>query len=103
MYVVANRVYLTAGWEDRFEERFRRRAGQVEKQGGFVRMQILRPTEDKSPYVVLTCWQSEAAFRRWVGSEDFKLAHENPLPAEAFSAEGALECHEVVISAEAAC
>ena len=101
MFIVANRVPVAAGWEERFEERFRQRAGQVENQPGFVRMQILRPADDKSPYVVLTSWQSEEAFNAWVGSEDFKLAHRNPLPKEAFNGEGGLERHEVVISAEA--
>lgn len=101
MYVVANRVRVAPGWEAQFEDRFRHRAGQVDKQAGFVRMQILRPADEKSPYVVFTTWESESAFNNWVGSEDFKLAHQNPLPKEAFAGEGALERHEVVISAEA--
>lgn len=99
MYVVANRVPVASGWEERFEERFRQRAGQVDKQAGFVRMDILRPCDDDSPYVVLTTWEDEAAFNDWVGSEDFKLAHKNPLPKEAFRGEGRLERHELVISA----
>ncbi len=99
MYVVANRVPVASGWEERFEARFRGRAGQVDKQPGFVRMDILRPADEDSPYVVLTTWEDEAAFNRWVGSEDFKLAHRNPLPKEAFAGEGRLERHEVVISA----
>ena len=99
MYVVANRVPVASGWEEQFEARFRRRAGQVDKQPGFVRMDILRPVDADSPYVVLTSWEDEAAFDNWVGSEDFKRAHQNPLPKEAFSGEGRLERHEVVISA----
>jgi len=98
MYVVANRVPVAKGWEARFEERFRRRAGQVDKQPGFVRMDILRPVDGDSPYVVLTTWENEAAFNDWVGSDDFKLAHQNPLPKEAFGGEGRLERYEVVIS-----
>ena len=98
MYVVANRVPVASGWEEKFEARFRQRAGQVDKQAGFVRMEILRPADEDSPYVVLTHWESEAAFNDWVGSEDFKLAHRNPLPKEAFSGEGRLERHEVVIA-----
>ncbi len=99
MYVVANRVPVAKGWETQFEERFQRRAGQVEKQPGFVRMEILRPADEDSPYVVLTVWEDADAFQAWVGSEDFREAHRNPLPAEAFSGEGRLERHEVVISA----
>lgn len=101
MYMVANRVSVAPDWGEEFEGRFRQRAGQVDKQAGFVRMQILRPADDKSPYVVLTTWENEMVFNDWVGSEDFKLAHQNPLPKEAFNGESGLERYEVVITAEA--
>ena len=100
MYVVANRVAVAEGYEDMFEERFRKRAGQIDKQIGFVRMQILKPVGDDTPYVVLTSWESEAAFQGWVGSDDFKIAHQNPMPKEAFTSGGGLEQFEVIISAE---
>ncbi len=97
MFVVANRVPVAAGWEDEFEARFRKRAGQIDKQPGFVRMQVLRPQSDNTPFIVLTTWESRAAFDAWVGSDDFKLAHSNPMPKEAFNGEGKLEMHEVVV------
>ena len=100
MFVVANRVPVASGWEETFEERFRQRAGQIDKQTGFLRMQILKPVSDDSPYVVLTTWQDKASFDAWVGSEGFKLAHRNPMPKEAFDGEGKLEMHEVIINAE---
>lgn len=100
MFVVANRVPVASGWEETFEERFRQRAGQIDKQPGFVRMQILKPQSEGSPYVVLTTWQDRASFDAWVGSEDFKLAHRNPMPKEAFDGESKLEMHEVIIDAE---
>ena len=100
MYIVANRVPVATGWEEAFEERFRRRAGQVDQQPGFVRMQILRPVETGDPYIVLTTWDSHEAFRAWIGSEDFKAAHRDPLPKEAFNGDGKLEQHEVIIAAE---
>jgi heme-degrading monooxygenase HmoA len=101
MYIVANRVPVAAQWREQFEERFRTRAGQIDKQPGFVRLQVLRPADADSPYVVLTTWQDKAAFEAWVGSEDFRLAHQNPLPKEAFTGAGHLEQHEEVIVAAA--
>lgn len=101
MYIVSNRVPVATGFEEQFEERFRRRAGQVERQPGFVRMEVLRPASPDTPYVVLTAWESEAAFRAWIGSEDFQEAHRNPLPREAFSGAGKLEQFEVIIAAGA--
>ena len=99
MFIVANRVPVASGWEENFEERFRKRAGQIDKQPGFVRMQILKPDSENTPYIVLTSWQDKASFESWVGSDDFKLAHSNPMPKEAFDGEGKLEMHEVVIDA----
>jgi heme-degrading monooxygenase HmoA len=99
MFVVANRVPVAPDWAEQFEERFRKRTGQVEKQTGFVRMEILKPVSKDTPYVVLTAWESQAAFLAWLKSDDFKLAHSNPIPKEAFSGEGRLEQYEVVITA----
>lgn len=101
MYVVANRVPVAKDWEDTFEERFRKRAGQIEKNPGFLSMQILKPVTKDTPFTVLTHWQDQASFEAWVQSEDFKLAHQNPMPKEAFNGEGKLEMFEVIISAKA--
>ena len=98
-YVVANRVPVKPEFHQEFEERFRRRAGEVEKQPGFVRMEILRPVAEDGMYIVLTHWQDKAAFEAWPRSDDFKAAHKNPLPKEAFGEGGGLEQHEVIISA----
>jgi len=102
MFVVTNRVAVEKDWSEKFEERFRQRAGQVDKQAGFLRMEIMRPADEASPYLVMTVWKDEQAFRNWVGSEDFKLAHQNPLPKEAFKASGGgMEQHTIIISASA--
>jgi heme-degrading monooxygenase HmoA len=100
MFIVANRVPVAPDYTEMFEQRFRARAGQIEKQPGFVRMQVLQPAKPELPYVVLTSWQDKASFEAWVGSEDFRAAHANPMPKEAFNGEGAIEMHEVIISAE---
>lgn len=100
MFSVINRVPVAAEWREAFEERFRQRAGQVEQQPGFVRMAVLRPQEAETPYLVENLWRDRAAFEAWVGSEDFKRAHANPLPREAYAGEGRMESFEVILSAE---
>ena len=100
MHIVSNRVYLRPEWAEEFEQRFIVRAGQIEQQPGFVRMQVLRPISEDAPYIVLTEWEDEVAFRSWVGSDDFKLAHKNPMPKEAFGTQGSLEQHTLVVTAE---
>ncbi len=103
-----NRVPVAPGWEEAFEGRFRRRAGSIERQPGFLRLQILRPAGEGPPrgeqareYVVLTCWRDRAAFEAWVGSEDFRAAHAGPhrLPPEAFRGQARMEAYEVALEA----
>lgn len=101
MYIVTNRVPVAAGYEDMFEERFRNRAGQIDKQPGFVRMQVMKPDTPDTPYLVQTSWQDKAAFEAWVGSEDFRAAHSNPMPKDAFAGEGRIEMFEVLLTADA--
>ena len=99
MYTVTNRVWVAEGWSERFEERFRRRAGEIDAQPGFVRMELLRPLSAGAPHQVVTVWQDQAAFDAWVGSEDFRAAHADPMPAEAFTEPSRMERHELVLSA----
>lgn len=100
MYIVTNRIPVAKDYVDMFQERFRNRAGQIDKQPGFVRMQVLKPDMPDTPYLVQTTWQDKAAFEAWVGSEDFKTAHSNPMPKEAFDGEGRIEMFEVLIASE---
>ena len=99
-YVVANRVFVKPEFHEEFETRFRNRAGQINKQPGFVQMQILKPQSENTPYVVMTYWENEQSFRSWVGSDDFKLAHSNPMPKEALFDGGGIERYEVIITSD---
>lgn len=100
MYIVNNRVPVASGWEEIFEERFRQRAGQIDKQPGFISMQILKPEKQETPYIVMTRWKDKDAFERWVSSDDFRAAHSNPMPNEAFNGKGQIEMFELVISTD---
>jgi len=100
MFCVMNRVPVAPDWHEAFEERFRQRAGQVELQPGFVRMSVMRPATEEAPYVVETLWRDRVAFDAWLDSDDFRQAHANPLPKEAYAGEGRIESFEVIISAE---
>lgn len=99
-FIVANRVFLKPEFNDEFEQRFRERAGQIDKQTGFVSMKVLKPKSEDTPYVILTAWENEQAFLSWVGSDDFNRAHQNPMNKDAFLEGGGIEQYEVIISAE---
>ena len=108
MIVVANRIPVTSGHEDAFAERFRGRAGLVEGHRGFVRLEILKPTEavmhtramGRSAYhIVLTYWDCTDDFVAWTESEDFRKAHSDRPPREMFAGDNVFEMHEVIQSA----
>ena len=98
MITVANRIYVKAEYADAFEQRFRERAGLVDKMPGFVSNQVLRPVNDGDPYVVFTVWQSRQDFMAWVRSDAFAKGHaqSGTLPKDAFTRANVLEMHEVV-------
>ncbi|HHZ83875.1 MAG TPA: antibiotic biosynthesis monooxygenase, partial [Nitrospirales bacterium] len=75
--VVSNRIPVADGQEEPFAARFRARAGLVEGHSGFVRLEILKPTEvamhgrsmGRSAYhVALTYWERVEDFVRWTDS-----------------------------------
>lgn len=110
MIVVSNRIQVASGYEKDFENRFEGRARLVEKQPGFIRLEILRPKQvvlhgseqgGSDYYVVLTYWRSSEDFSRWTSSEAFREAHSNRPPKEMFSGPNVFEMHEIIQLVEA--
>ncbi|RMD83067.1 MAG: antibiotic biosynthesis monooxygenase [Candidatus Dadabacteria bacterium] len=114
MIVVTNRIPVAEGHERDFEERFRRRAGLIDREPGFIKNLVMRPvrrrrdpktgqwveTQERGYYLVQTYWRSEEDFWRWTQSESFRKAHAERPPAEMFAGPNVLEIHEVVSSTE---
>lgn len=57
------------------EERFAKRAAQVENAPGFLGFDLLRPTGGEDRYFVVTRWESDEAFQAWVKSPAFAAGH----------------------------
>lgn len=57
------------------EQRFAKRAAEVEKMPGFEGFELLRPVAGETRYFVYTRWASEEAFQAWVSSEAFTRGH----------------------------
>jgi heme-degrading monooxygenase HmoA len=75
MVVKINAIEVAPGRGPELEERFAKRAAEVEGMPGFLGFELLRPTEGESRYFVYTRWESEAAFRAWVESPAFTRGH----------------------------
>jgi heme-degrading monooxygenase HmoA len=57
------------------EDRFARRAGEVEQAEGFEGFELLRPVAGETRYFVYTRWRSEEDFQAWVSSDRFARGH----------------------------
>ncbi len=73
--VKINAITVPKERQERFEERFRGRAGAVESTPGFEWFELLRPQEGTDQYLVYTRWADEAAYEAWQSSQDFDRAH----------------------------
>jgi heme-degrading monooxygenase HmoA len=73
--VKINAIEVAEGRGPELEERFARRASEVETMPGFESFELLRPTGGDERYFVYTRWESEEAFRSWVDSDAFKRGH----------------------------
>jgi heme-degrading monooxygenase HmoA len=60
---------------DELAKRFGARAGAVDDQDGFEGFELLRPTDDRRTWLVVTRWRDEDAFNAWVSSPAFGSGH----------------------------
>ncbi len=60
---------------DELAQRFAKRAGAVDGQDGFEGFELLRPTDDRTTWLVVTRWRDDAAFNAWMSSPGFGAGH----------------------------
>lgn len=72
-----NAITVAAGSGDELAQRFAARAGAVDDQDGFEGFELLKPTDDRTTWLVVTRWRDEAAFAAWVSSPAFGHGHQH--------------------------
>ena len=70
-----NAITVPADSGDELARRFAARAGAVDAQDGFEGFELLKPTDDRTTWLVITRWRDEAAFEAWVSSPAFAHGH----------------------------
>jgi heme-degrading monooxygenase HmoA len=70
-----NAITVPADSGDELARRFGARAGAVDDQDGFEGFELLKPTDDRTTWLVVTRWRDEAAFDAWVTSSSFARGH----------------------------
>ncbi len=73
--VRVNAIDVAPDDAEELESRFASRAGEVEGMEGFEGFQLLRPTDERTTYLVVTWWRSDDDFRSWVESDAFRRGH----------------------------
>lgn len=70
-----NAITVPEGSGDELARRFGERAGAVDHAEGFEGFELLRPTDGRSTWLVLTRWRDQAAFEAWTASPAFAHGH----------------------------
>lgn len=60
---------------DELARRFGARAGAVDGADGFEGFELMRPTDERRQWLVVTRWRDEDAFNAWVSSPAFAHGH----------------------------
>ena len=70
-----NAIDVPSDRGDELAERFAARVGAVDDQDGFEGFELLKPTDDRTTWLVVTRWRDEEAFQSWVSSPAFTQGH----------------------------
>ncbi|MCD9624977.1 antibiotic biosynthesis monooxygenase family protein [Rhabdothermincola salaria] len=70
-----NAITVPADAGDELAHRFAARAGAVDGQDGFEGFELLKPTDDRTTWLVVTRWRDEEAFEAWLASPAFAQGH----------------------------
>lgn len=73
-----NAITVPADSGDELARRFAARAGAVDGAEGFEGFELLRPTDDRTTWLVVTRWRDEASFEAWRTSPSFGAGHARP-------------------------
>ena len=80
-----NAITVPEGGGDELARRFATRAGAVDDQDGFEGFELLRPTDGRHQWLVVTRWRDEDAFQAWVMA--------TPVPTSRHRTVARFRCH----------
>jgi heme oxygenase (mycobilin-producing) len=70
-----NAITVATGSGDELAQRFAARAGAVDDADGFEGFELLRPTDEREQWLVITRWRDEESFQAWMSSSGFAEGH----------------------------
>lgn len=76
MYVAVSQFTVMQDCADEVIEAFQHRPHEVDRVSGFIRMEVLSPTDNPSEFWLITFWDDESSFTSWHRSHAFKTSHQ---------------------------
>jgi len=73
--VKINAITVPADSGDELARRFAARAGAVDDQDGFEGFELLKPTDERTVWLVVTRWRDDESFQAWLRSPAFSHGH----------------------------
>jgi heme-degrading monooxygenase HmoA len=70
-----NAITVPSESGDELARRFAARAGAVDGQDGFEGFELLKPTDARQQWLVITRWRDEESFQAWVNGPSFAHGH----------------------------
>ena len=77
-----NAITVPADSGDELARRFAARAGAVDNQDGFEGFELLKPTDERTTWLVVTRWRDEESFAAWLNSPSFGHGHRSQAERE---------------------
>ncbi|GAB3845543.1 antibiotic biosynthesis monooxygenase family protein [Nesterenkonia populi] len=70
-----NAITVPEGSGDELGKRFAARQSSMEGTSGFQGFELLKPTDERTTWLVVTRWDSEEDYESWRSSEQFAASH----------------------------
>lgn len=100
--VKINAITVPKDTGDELAQRFARRAGAVDDAEGFEGFELLKPTDEREQWLVLTRWRDEECFQAWLSSPSFAHGHRSATERGGGEAPRPVSTHSEVWSYEIA-
>jgi heme-degrading monooxygenase HmoA len=74
-FLAVSKFKVSNGMSEEVRAAFVERPHLVDDAPGFVRMEVVRPIDDRDEFWLLTWWRDEASFREWHHSHLYRDSH----------------------------
>lgn len=74
-FAAINYISCLPEFEPTFENLFATRKGAIDTMPGFVDMEVLKPSKQGEPYLILSHWDNKESFDTWTKSPEFLEGH----------------------------